>query len=168
MRDLGSGTATGEPDFPTAAQVTDAIQNMTVYDTSPWRTTSTDSFRNRLEGWLANAGETGSQLHNRVHIWVGGDMGPGTSPNDPVFFLHHCNVDRLWALWQYAHPASAYAPASGGPPGHNLNDVMQHLTSAGATPAASPRLSADDGLHLRHRSAAGRSGHTDREFPGRA
>ena len=69
------------------------------------------------------AGENGSQLHNRVHIWVGGDMGPGTSPNDPVFFLHHCNVDRLWALWQHAHPASTYLPASGGPPGHNLNDV---------------------------------------------
>ena len=136
LRDLGSGTATGDPDFPTAAQVTDAIQNMAVYDTSPWRTTSAGSFRNRLEGWLANAGESGSQLHNRVHIWVGGDMGPGTSPNDPVFFLHHCNVDRLWALWQYAHPASAYLPASGGPPGHNLDDVMQHLTAAGATPAA--------------------------------
>ena len=63
-------------------------------------------------------------------------MGPGTSPNDPVFFLHHCNIDRLWALWQQAHPASAYQPAAGGPPGHNLNDVMQHLTIADATPAA--------------------------------
>jgi hypothetical protein len=63
-------------------------------------------------------------------------MGPGTSPNDPVFFLHHCNVDRIWALWQYAHPASAYLPAAGGPAGHNLNDLMQHLTMAGPTPAA--------------------------------
>ena len=70
-----------------------------------------------------------------MHIWVGGDMGPGTSPNDPVFFLHHCNVDRFWALWQHAHPGLGYLPAAGGPPGHNLNDVMQHLTIAGATPA---------------------------------
>ena len=23
-----------------------------------------------------------------------------TSPNDPVFFLHSCNLDRLWNLWQ--------------------------------------------------------------------
>jgi hypothetical protein len=141
IRELGSnpdfGTGIGVPAFPTAAQVTDAIQNFATYDTSPWHRGSAGSFRNRLEGWLALAGENGSQLHNRVHIWVGGDMGPGTSPNDPVFFLHHCNIDRLWAAWQYAHPGAAYAPAAGGPPGHNLNDVMQFLTIAGATPAAS-------------------------------
>jgi Common central domain of tyrosinase/von Willebrand factor type A domain len=136
IRELGDETF-GNPDFPTSQQVTDAVQTMTVYDTSPWRMGSTNSFRNRLEGWLALGGESSSQLHNRVHMWVGGDMGPGTSPNDPVFFLHHCNVDRLWALWQYAHPASPYAPASGGPVGHNLNDVMQHLTTASASPAAS-------------------------------
>lgn len=141
LRDLGSnpnfGGGIGVPAFPTTQQVDDAIQNMTVYDSSPWRGSSANSFRNRLEGWLTTlAGENGSQLHNRVHIWVGGDMGPGTSPNDPVFFLHHCNVDRLWALWQYAHPASGYLPAGGGPIGHNLNDVMQQLTTAGATPAA--------------------------------
>lgn len=137
LRELGGATF-GNPDFPTQAQVDDAVQNMTVYDTSPWRTSSTGSFRNRLEGWISTlSGESQVHLHNRVHVWVGGDMGPGTSPNDPVFFLHHGNVDRLWALWQYDHPASGYLPASGGPVGHNLNDVMQHLTTAGATPAAS-------------------------------
>jgi hypothetical protein len=26
-----------------------------------------------------------------------------TSPNDPIFFLHHANVDRLWAMWQDYH-----------------------------------------------------------------
>jgi hypothetical protein len=135
LRDLGA--AAGVPSFPSAAQVDDAVQNLTVYDTDPWRTSSTGSFRNRLEGWRTSPGESGSQLHNRIHLWVGGDMGPGTSPNDPVFFLHHCNVDRIWALWQYAHPASPYLPAAGGPAGHNLNDVMQHLTTAGSTPAAS-------------------------------
>jgi hypothetical protein len=137
LRAFGSPT-TGIPVFPSAAQVDDAVLNMAVYDTAPWRTASVGSFRNRLEGWAQTLpGENGSQLHNRVHIWVGGDMGPGTSPNDPVFFLHHCNVDRIWARWQYEHPAAAYEPAAGGPPGHNLDDVMQHLTTAGATPAGS-------------------------------
>jgi tyrosinase len=28
---------------------------------------------------------------------------PGTAPRDPVFFLLHCNVDRLWARWQWFH-----------------------------------------------------------------
>jgi hypothetical protein len=142
IRELGSnpnfGNGIGVPAFPTQAQVDDAIQNLATYDTDPWRGASTNSFRNRLEGWLRTSmSENGSQLHNRVHIWVGGDMGPGTSPNDPVFFLHHCNIDRLWATWQYAHPGSAYLPASGGPTGHNLNDVMQHLTTGSATPAGS-------------------------------
>jgi hypothetical protein len=135
IRELGAATF-GNPDFPTQAQVDDAVQNMTEYDTSPWRTSSANSFRNRLEGWASTLpNEDGVHLHNRIHVWVGGDMGPGTSPNDPVFYLNHCNVDRLWAIWQHTHPNSGYLPASNGPAGHNLNDVMQHLTSAGATPA---------------------------------
>ena len=27
-------------------------------------------------------------------------MSNGNSPADPVFFLHHANVDRIWASWQ--------------------------------------------------------------------
>src|SRR5829696_1697483 len=38
-------------------------------------------------------------MHNQVHVWIGGDMGPATSPNDPVFYLNHCNVDRIWEAW---------------------------------------------------------------------
>lgn len=25
---------------------------------------------------------------------------------DPVFFLHHAQIDRLWTLWQNANPGS--------------------------------------------------------------
>lgn len=25
------------------------------------------------------------------------------SPTDPLFFVHHCNVDRIWSLWQDYH-----------------------------------------------------------------
>ncbi|KFY30641.1 hypothetical protein V493_01780 [Pseudogymnoascus sp. VKM F-4281 (FW-2241)] len=34
------------------------------------------------------------------HSAMFGDMGPATSPNEPLFFLHHSNVDRVWARWQ--------------------------------------------------------------------
>jgi tyrosinase len=44
------------------------------------------------------------QVHNNVHLAVGGEMGTSTSPADPIFWLHHANVDRLWALWQRRHP----------------------------------------------------------------
>lgn len=32
-----------------------------------------------------------------VHSVIFGDMGPATSPNEPLFFLHHGNIDRAWA-----------------------------------------------------------------------
>jgi tyrosinase len=37
--------------------------------------------------------------HNNVHDWIGGDMGAYYSPLDPLFWLHHCNLDRLWVVW---------------------------------------------------------------------
>ena len=38
--------------------------------------------------------------HNNVHVNVGGLMGSiQTAAEDPIFFLHHANVDRLWDLW---------------------------------------------------------------------
>lgn len=38
--------------------------------------------------------------HNSVHGQVGGGMGSvNTAAQDPIFFLHHANCDRLWDLW---------------------------------------------------------------------
>jgi tyrosinase len=52
-------------------------------------------------------------VHTRAHDWVGGSMGGSCSPNDPVFWLHHCNIDRLWAEWQLQNPGWPYLPPSG-------------------------------------------------------
>jgi tyrosinase len=38
--------------------------------------------------------------HSTPHVMIGGDMGGMRSPADPLFMMHHCNVDRLWAMWQ--------------------------------------------------------------------
>jgi tyrosinase len=39
-------------------------------------------------------------IHGSVHIWVGGTMSDASvSPADPVFWLHHANLDRLWWSW---------------------------------------------------------------------
>lgn len=38
--------------------------------------------------------------HNRVHATIQGDMGAYVSPRDPIFWLHHCNIDRLWEAWR--------------------------------------------------------------------
>ena len=47
--------------------------------------------------------------HNKVHNYIGGvgplspgpfgNMANNLSPIDPIFFLHHSNMDRLWDLW---------------------------------------------------------------------
>lgn len=38
--------------------------------------------------------------HNAIHDWVGGSMIPYTSPNDPVFFFHHSQIEKLFSTWQ--------------------------------------------------------------------
>jgi tyrosinase len=66
-------------------------------------------------GWLED------QPHNPVHVDVGGqdDSGEGglmtdprTAAVDPVFWVHHANIDRLWEVWlrrdaQDANPTDA-------------------------------------------------------------
>jgi tyrosinase len=51
--------------------------------------TTYDSFSSPING-----------IHGGVHIWVGGTMSDASvSPADPVFWLHHANLDRLWWVW---------------------------------------------------------------------
>lgn len=121
--------------LPTSAQVASTL-TQTQYDQSPWNASS-GGFRNRVEGWLPSAAN--SNMHNRVHVWVGGDMGPASSPNDPVFYLNHCNVDRIWAAWLAAPPAKTYVPAPTQPASlrpHRRNDTVHSiLTSTAPTNA---------------------------------
>jgi tyrosinase len=44
-------------------------------------------------------------IHNAVHVWVGGTMGEiPWAAYDPIFFAHHVMIDRCWRLWQIRHP----------------------------------------------------------------
>jgi tyrosinase len=46
--------------------------------------------------------------HNYIHNFIGGTTGnmadPALAARDPIFWLHHANVDRLWARWTALHP----------------------------------------------------------------
>jgi tyrosinase len=122
-RDLAN---TAAPTLPKQAHV-DAALAIATYDNDPWdRRASVTGFRNTLEGWLTVTGDAAPSLHNRVHVFIGGDMGPATSPNDPIFFLHHCFVDKIWADWQAMHPTSEYLPkvAAATLLGHRWDDPM--------------------------------------------
>jgi tyrosinase len=37
--------------------------------------------------------------HNQVHNIIGGVMPTMLSPEDPIFWVHHGNIDRLWCAW---------------------------------------------------------------------
>jgi len=50
-----------------------------------------------------------SNKHDVVHFAVGGEMSNFySSPADPLFYLHHANIDRIWWNWQQAHLSRLY------------------------------------------------------------
>jgi tyrosinase len=142
--------------MPTQAEM-QFLMDIPTYDVAPYDATAdtTKSFRNYLEGWRGVIGmqcNNGSMdvipgptrrsaLHNVVHLYVGGifvdkegnhrvgHMCMSTSPNDPVFFLHHANIDRLWTIWMKKHGKN-YAPATS-MHGNGLNDKMEPFASVG-------------------------------------
>jgi tyrosinase len=60
-------------------------------------------------GPIRNPGALESRPHNTVHSQVGGRdpntnilglmASPATAALDPIFWLHHANIDRLWEAW---------------------------------------------------------------------
>ena len=112
------------------AAAQDAALKIRWYDDVPWDASSprASSFRQSAE----------VDLHNRVHRWVGGFWTSGggiasgtmmqmSSPNDPVFWLHHSNLDRMWSAWQAIYRdrgSAAFLPQGGAAFGHNLRDSL--------------------------------------------
>lgn len=139
-RRLAAPPPAGVTTLPTTTEVSANLSMAPPYDQSPWSAGASQStFRNRLEGWNAGVGSSGPQLHNRVHVCIGGDMGPASSPNDPAFYLNHCNVDRLWEAWMvrpshgrvYAPPQSASAELAG----HRIDDpILAPFPGSSLTP----------------------------------
>lgn len=56
------------------------------------------NFKN-MEGTTHNGAHNNSG--NGGVSWIGGD--PAIAPQDPLFYFLHCNVDRLWAKWQWVN-----------------------------------------------------------------
>jgi tyrosinase len=58
------------------------------------------------QSWISNkSGKQGTlefNPHNNVHGIVGGVMASSRSSLDPIFMMHHCNIDRIWAVWRAA------------------------------------------------------------------
>lgn len=102
--------------------------------------------------------------HGSAHVSFGGSISSiPTAARDPLFFLLHCNVDRLWAKWQRQNgrfnPAVAASYDSAAAPiGHNLPDSMwpwngitggtRPPTAPGGAMATSPCVTAPGGQPL--------------------
>lgn len=53
------------------------------------------------------------EIHNQIHALVGGDghmTFTAFSAFDPIFFIHHAQIDRLWAMWSAINPSSYVIP----------------------------------------------------------
>ncbi|MCX7513946.1 tyrosinase family protein [Frateuria sp. STR12] len=78
----------------TSSDVTDALSLAPFAD-------DVTNFERGLEDAFEPTLETAP--HNPVHNLIGGAMSNITfSPADPLFYVHHANIDRLWAAWSAA------------------------------------------------------------------
>jgi tyrosinase len=77
IRQIRERTTSQEMDIPQLDRIDDFVQ-----------------FSERLRyGW-----------HNAIHNYVGGEMSdPNLAAYDPIFYPHHSNIDRVWAIWQVNH-----------------------------------------------------------------
>ncbi|KAI1084257.1 putative tyrosinase [Whalleya microplaca] len=80
--------------------------------------------------------------HSAIPITVRGDFSRFTAPNDPIFFLHHGQIDRLWWKWQ-SEDLEVRTLAYDGPSRHNssiaaqLTDPIEMVGLAPSIPVSS-------------------------------
>lgn len=103
----------------------EAMFSRPLFDSEPYDHCSTNenvSFRQHLEGFTrdddAICAIAGCNQHGVGHAYVGGDLASTASPNDPMFFLHHSNVDRLWSAWQENNRKNVKTSVDYGNPGY--------------------------------------------------
>lgn len=59
------------------------------------------------------SGNVNGTPHGAVHGGIGGGMGSvPTAALDPIFWLHHCNIDRLWNRWLAGGGGRANPPST--------------------------------------------------------
>jgi tyrosinase len=99
--------------------VSQQCQQATAYTSLAGRT----NYGGGVTGFAHFANSTGqleNNPHNFVHGMVGGNSStgiwglmsdPGLAALDPIFYLHHCNIDRLWAAWNASGKTNPTDPA---------------------------------------------------------
>lgn len=88
-------------------------------------------FHSGITGFGVMEGQPHNKVHNNtggiittykdgkpVTVDLGGFMQSNLSPVDPLFFLHHANIDRIWDLWTRKQLARGYPIFPDGYPGN--------------------------------------------------
>jgi len=168
----GEAAHPGDPNFGYGEVTSDAMKN-NLYTGSDL-VTPPPGFGGPQTGFSHSGSVHGnfeSNPHDLVHVYAGGGISntnyglmsdPGTAALDPIFYLHHGNIDRMWAVWNAkgnANPTAAAwldgptrkfaMPGAGGNPWYytpaqvrnlsTLNYTYQEMTfvlAASAAPAA--------------------------------
>jgi tyrosinase len=146
--------------------VTDGVQGITRSPRNNWNPTTqpgptviTEAATLVLGTQYSAFSDMEGNPHGTAHTrWDGFIRQIGTAAKDPLFFLLHCNVDRLWAKWQKQNgrfdssQAASFNGDPNNPIGHNLNETMwpwngitggqRPPTAPGGALASSPCVSA--------------------------
>ncbi|KAJ8366667.1 hypothetical protein AAFF_G00345630 [Aldrovandia affinis] len=103
--------------------------NLPDFDSPPYFTNSTFSFRNALEGYDRPDGgldASVTNLHNLVHSFLNGTSAlPHAAANDPIFLVLHAFTDAIFDEWmnRFVPPNSSF-PDQMAPIGHNRHYNM--------------------------------------------
>lgn len=91
-----------QPDFPDLDITLEAVTTVHFYTSGPGGR-GLGGGRTLFNQFGGKTGALEGDPHNAVHVMIGGGEGfmsdPFLAGLDPIFWLHHCNVDRLWAAW---------------------------------------------------------------------
>ncbi|QIN62819.1 Common central domain of tyrosinase [Caballeronia sp. SBC1] len=98
--------ASSNPLYVTGRANTDVYAALTL---APWAKNVVNFQRGTSNSYEASFE---SAPHNPVHNIIGGWMADMQSPTDPIFYLHHANVDRLWHAWSKQPQTILPAPNS--------------------------------------------------------
>ncbi|XP_061082076.1 L-dopachrome tautomerase [Conger conger] len=114
--------------LPTMSDVRSCL-TLRDFDSPPYFTNSTFSFRNALEGYDRPDGELDSSvtnLHNLVHTFLNGTSALShAAANDPIFLVLHAFTDAIFDEWmrRFIPPNSSF-PDEMAPIGHNRDYNM--------------------------------------------
>ncbi|KAK9895306.1 Di-copper centre-containing protein [Cystobasidium minutum MCA 4210] len=108
IRTVGASQTERAPDFMDTEDTWNMTEEMRInlmdmfLKVHDWYGFSNDG---RASGDAASHGNSVEAIHDVIHGDVGGFMGYiPIAAFDPIFWLHHCNIDRLFSFWQVLNP----------------------------------------------------------------